>query len=301
MSLRKRLSHVAEYIGARTVMGLCALFPLGLLRRIGATLGWVTYRMIGIRRRVTVENILASFPDLDREEAERIGLESYRNFGRSMMETSRFPRMSESELWEMVTVEGDEHPRRALQEGRGAIIFTGHFGNWELLGATIAHGGFPVHATDTRHSNDMTHKMIIDLRKSQGVQVLEPDEPFSGMLRTLSENQFIAYLADQDGGRDGIFVDFLGRPASTRRGLALLALRSGSPIAPVFIVREGESQHRVTYHELVWPDPRLKGREAAADLTQRCTRLLEDVIRRHPESYFWMHRRWKSKPPEPVA
>jgi KDO2-lipid IV(A) lauroyltransferase len=301
MSLRKRLRHLAEYMGARIVLGFCALFPLGLLRRVGAALGWITYRMIGIRRRVTVENIAASFPEFDREKVERIALESYKNFGRSMMETSRFPRMSENELWKMVTVEGDEHPRQALREGRGAIIFTGHFGNWELLGATIAHGGFPVYGTDTRHSNDMTHQMIIDLRRSQGVQVLEPDEPFSGMVRMLSENQFIAYLADQDGGRDGIFVDFLGRPASTRRGLALLALRSGSPIAPVFIIREGESRHRVIYHELVRPDPRLKGGEAAADLTQRCTRLLEDVIHRHPESYFWMHRRWKSKPPEPVA
>jgi KDO2-lipid IV(A) lauroyltransferase len=143
--------------------------------------------------------------------------------------------------------------------------------------------------------------MIIDLRRSQGVKVLDPEEPFSEMVRLLSENQFIAYLADQDGGRNGIFVDFLGRPASTRRGLALLALRSGSPIAPVFIVREDERHHRVIYHELVRPDRRLKGREAAVDLTQRCTRLLEDVIRRHPQQYFWMHRRWKSRPPESAA
>jgi KDO2-lipid IV(A) lauroyltransferase len=201
----------------------------------------------------------------------------------------------------MVNVEGDEHPRRALAEGKGAIIFTGHFGNWELLGAAIARGGFPVHGTDTRHSNDMTHQIIVDLRRSQGVKVLNPEEPFREMVRMLSENQFIAYLADQDGGRDGIFVDFLGRPASTRRGLALLALRSGSPIAPVFIVREEERRHRVVYHELVRPDPRLTGREAALDLTQRCTRLLEDVIHRHPQQYFWMHRRWKSKPPESAA
>jgi KDO2-lipid IV(A) lauroyltransferase len=301
MGIDKRLSHGAEYLAARAVLGLCAFSPLGPLRRLGAVLGWMAYRMVGVRRRVTLENIAAAFPSLDFEDVERIALESYKNFGRSMMEVSKFPRMSESRLWEMVTVEGDEHPRQALAEGKGAIIFTGHFGNWELLGAAIARGGFPVHGTDTRHSNDMTHRIIIDLRKSQGVKVLEPYEPFSGMLRMLSENQFIAYLADQDGGRDGVFVDFLGRPASTRRGLALLAIRSGAPVAPVFIVRKGDNRHRVIYRELVRPDPRLKGKEAVADLTQRCTRLLEEMIRDHPQSYFWMHRRWKSKRPEPTA
>jgi len=290
-----------EYVGARVVLGLCSVLPLGVLRRIGAGLGWLTYRLIGIRRRVSIENISSSLPDLDARAVKEIALESYKNFGRSMMEASFFNRLSEEKLWEMVTVIGDEHPREALELGKGAIILTGHFGNWELLGAAIAHGGFPVHGTDTKHTNTMTHQMIIDLRKAQGVKVLDPEQSMSSMVRLLADNQFVAYFTDQDAGRSGVFVNFLGRPSSTRRGPAILAMRSGAPIAPVFIVREGTDHHRVIYHELVWPDPQLKGREAVIDLTQRYTRLLEDVIRQHPESYFWMHRRWKTKPTHGAA
>jgi KDO2-lipid IV(A) lauroyltransferase len=301
MRLTKRVRIRIEYIAAKALLWGASFIPLPMLRRVGAGLGWVAYRVIGIRRRIAVHNIVSSLAGLDRRAAEEIALESYKNFGRSMMEVITFGRITAERLWEMVTVEGQENPDEALAHGKGAIIYTGHFGNWELLGAAIARGGYPVHATDTGHTNRRTHRMIIDLRNAQGVNVLAPDQPFSSILQLLSDNQFVAYVADQDAGRSGIFVDFLGRPASTRRGPALLAIRKGCPIAPVFIVRERNDHHRVIYGKLIWPNPQLKGRAAVVDLTERCTRVLEDMIRRYPQMYFWVHRRWKTKPAEPPA
>lgn len=295
----KKLRLRLEYLGARIVLAACSLFPLAPLREAGAALGWFAYRVIRIRRRVTLQNIMDSLPELSRSEASHIGLESYKNFGRSMMEFSAFQRMSGQRFWEMTTVEGHEHPKAALAHGRGGIIITGHLGNWELLGAGIAREGFPVHGSDTRHTNELTHRIIKDLRGRQGVKVLDPEQSVASMLRLLANNQFVAYLPDQDAGRSGVFVEFFGRPASTRRSPAILSLRAGCPIIPVFIARERPDRHHIIYRELIWPDPTRRGRDSVVDITQRYTRMLEEMVRRYPETYFWMHRRWKTKQPGP--
>jgi KDO2-lipid IV(A) lauroyltransferase len=287
-----------EYVAAKTLLVVCSFVPLRVLRPFGAALGWIAYRVIRIRRRVSAKNIMTSLPGVDQTTVDRIALESYKNFGRSVMESIAYRRMSPESMKNMFTVEGREYPEEALARGNGALVCTGHFGNWELLASAIALSGFPIHGTDTRHTNRRTHQMIVDLRTAHGAKTLAPDEPVKRLLHLLSENQFLGYLPDQDGGRAGVFVDFLGRLASTRRGPAILAVRKGAPIAPVFAVRERTNRHRVIFCELIWPDPRLKGRAAVEDLTQRFTRLLEDRVREHPELYFWMHRRWKTRPVE---
>lgn len=294
-SVKKRIQHRVEYFGARLVLFMCSLAPLGVLRRIGAGLGWVSYRMIGIRRAVAVQNIATSL-GVDRREAERIALESYKNFGRSLMETSALGRLSGEALLTMTTIEGSQNLDDALSHGKGALVVTGHLGNWEVIASAIPLGGYPLYAPDTRHSNPLTRQIIIDLRSSHGATVLDPEEPLTNILRLVSKNNVVAYLFDQDAGRDGVFVNFFGRPASTRRAPALIAMRAGCPIVPVFIVREGTDHHRFVYREPIWPDATTRGRDGAAEIMGQCTRLLEEMIRCHPTDYFWVHRRWKTQP-----
>jgi KDO2-lipid IV(A) lauroyltransferase len=285
-----------EYVIARAVVESCSFLPLPVLRRVGTGIGWFAFRVVRIRRRVVVDNVLRSLPDKDRRAAIRIALESYKNFGRSVMEMSAFKRISAARLLDKVTIDGQDNLDEALGHGKGAILFTGHFGNWELLGAIVARRGYPLHVTDTDHSNKLAHQIIIDLRTAQGMKVISRRQPASHLLRLLSENQFVAYLADQDAGRSGVFVDFFGRPASTVRAPALFAIRRGCPIVPCFLIRERTDYHRAVFGLPIWPDPGLKGDAAVVDLTQRYTRLLEEAVRRHPEMYFWQHRRWKTKP-----
>jgi Kdo2-lipid IVA lauroyltransferase/acyltransferase len=296
-NMKKRFQHRLEYVGARCVLFLCSLAPLGALRSFGAGLGWVAYRIIGIRRGVALQNIMSSL-DVDREAAGRIALESYKNFGRSMMETSALGRLTGERLLKMVTIEGSHHLDEALSHGKGALVVTGHLGNWEIIASAIPLSGYPLYAPDTRHSNPMTRQIIIDLRSAHGATVLDPEEPLANILRLLSENNVVAYLFDQDAGRDGVFVEFFGRPASTRRAPALIAMRRGCPIIPVFIVREGTGHHRFVYRDPIWPDATLKGRMGVAHIMGQCTKLLEEMIRRHPTDYFWVHRRWKTQPTE---
>jgi KDO2-lipid IV(A) lauroyltransferase len=150
---------------------------------------------------------------------------------------------------------------------------------------------------DTRHSNRRTHRLIVDMRRSHGITVLPPEQPLRDFLKVLDGRNVVGFPADQDGGRDGVFVDFFGRPASTRRALALIALRRGCPVVPGFVVRETRDHHRLVLGKAMWADRSLGSEAAVVDLTQRLTKELEGMIRRYPQLYFWVHRRWKTRPP----
>lgn len=280
---------------------LCSIVPLRVLRRVGKGLGWVAWRVFRVRKRVVIDNISRSFPGAPFAGVDAIALESCEQYGMALMEFARFRRLSRRELMGMADVEGIEHLDAALSHGKGAVLFSGHFGNWELLGALLARRGYPLHVTDTNHSNELTHRIISGLRFGQGMKVIAPSEPSSRITGLLSENKFVSYLADQDARRDGIFVDFLGRPASTVRGPAIFSIRKRCPIVALFLLRRGLDRHLAVIEEPIWPDPRLKGREAVRDLTQRYTRILEKHIRERPGQYFWMHRRWKTRPSGELA
>jgi KDO2-lipid IV(A) lauroyltransferase len=302
LSTRKRIQYRVEWAGLHALFWLGSAVPLAALRRIGRGLGWFAWRALGARRSVVVENISRSFPEAPAERVNEIGLESYEQYGVALMEFAGFRALSRRKIECMVAAEGFEHIDAALARGRGAVLFSGHFGNWELLGALVAGRGYPLHVTDTNHSNELTHRVITGMRVRQGMSVIAPDEPSSRITALLAENKIVSYLADQDARRDGIFVDFLGRPASTVRGPAIFAIRKGCPIVPIFMIREGTDRHRAVAEPPIWPDPSLKGREAVRDLTQRYTMVLETYVRAHPGQYFWMHRRWKTKPAAaPVA
>jgi KDO2-lipid IV(A) lauroyltransferase len=296
LPLGKKVQYRFEWAALQLLVGFGSAVPLRALRRIGRGLGRFAWRALRARRGVVVDNISRSFPGASAERVDEIGLESYEQYGMSLMEFAAFRTLSRRKIGGIVRAEGMEHIDAALEKGKGAVLFSGHFGNWELLGAFVARSGYPLHVTDTNHSNELTHRIITGLRVRQGMEVIAPDEPLSRMAELLSGNKIVSYLADQDARRDGIFVDFLGRPASTVRGPAIFAIRKGCPIVALFLIREGTDRHRAVVEPPIWPDPRLKGSEAIRDLTQRYTDVLERYVRAHPGQYFWMHRRWKTKP-----
>lgn len=299
LPLPKRFQYRAEWVLTVLLIGVCSTVPLGVLRRVGAMLGWLAWRVFRVRRRVVLDNIRRSFPAAHEAAVDAIAVESYRQYGMSLMEFAAFRRLSRERLLAMVEIEGMENFDVALAHGAGAVLFAGHFGNWELLGAVIARCGYPIHVTDTNHTNKLVHRVISDLRIRQGMKIISPSEPLSRITQILSENGFVAYLADQDARHHGIFVDFLGRPASTVRGPAVCSIRRGCPIVAGFLIRRGYDRHRAVFEAPIWPDENLGGREAIQELTQRFTRLLEKHVRDYPGQYFWMHRRWKTPPKNP--
>jgi KDO2-lipid IV(A) lauroyltransferase len=214
-----------------------------------------------------------------------------------MMEFISFDRMDYERVREMTEIAGTQWLDQALEVGKGGLIFTGHQGNWEMLGATLNAYGYPLTALVARQSNPLVDRVTNNLRLSQDRGTIYRETGLKEMFRTLEANEFIALAADQDAGKDGVFIDFLGRPASAARGTALFAIKRGVPIVPGFMHRSGRDRHVLEVMPIIWPDPSLDGEDAVVDLTQRAADCLADQIRRYPTQYFWAHRRWKTPPP----
>jgi KDO2-lipid IV(A) lauroyltransferase len=294
--MNRNLRFNIEYGAVRFLLGIVRAVPLRLLRPFGAGLGWAAFSLFRVRRSVSIGNVRAALA-CDERIARSIAARAYMNLGRSLMEFAAFPKLTNDRIRELVSVEGDQYFEEALASGRGAVLFTGHFGNWELLAARFAGIGYPFHVLVGRQSNHKVDDVINSLRRSRHIQVIYQQAGLRHVLRVLARNEFIAILADQDARRAGIFVEFLGRPASTFREPARLAIRNGCPIICGFIVRREGGRHVAKIQPPLWPKPELDKEAALHDLTQRYTALLEAFVRKHPDHYFWAHKRWKTQPP----
>jgi KDO2-lipid IV(A) lauroyltransferase len=297
MARNKKFQHQIEWATVRVARALLSVLPLRVATGIGAMAGWKAYRIFGVRRRVSIDNIMNSLPAVTSErEADRIACASYMNFGRSMIEFGRFNSLTPDEVKEIVQFGGLQNVEAALEKGNGAILFSGHLGNFELLGAAISAHGYPLKMLVGQQSNSSVDDEIVKLRSRHCDGIIRREEAPKAIFRALAKNSCVAMVADQDARDSGVFVDFLGRPASTARGPAVFAIRRQAPVVPAFIRRIGGGRHHAEFLPPMYPDPGLKGDDAVVELVQRYTDALADAVRRHPEEYFWAHRRWKTSP-----
>ncbi|HEX5131589.1 MAG TPA: lysophospholipid acyltransferase family protein [Candidatus Krumholzibacteria bacterium] len=292
MTTGKKIQHQIEYAAVRGALGLAGALPVTAGQRVGAVLGSVAFDVFRIRRRLSVENIAGAL-GVSRAEATRIGRRAYRNFGRSLLEFAAFGKLLPADLKALISITGLEHLERVRAEGRGAVFVTGHHGNWELMGLSMSLFGFATDFIVGEQANARVDDVINALRARQGVGLIHRGLALRKVLQALAANRLVALLADQDARRQGIMVEFLGRPASTVRGPALFAIRRGCPIVTGFIHREG-TRHRVAINPPIYP-PDLPEEEAVRFLTQAHADALATHIHAYPDEYFWPHRRWKTK------
>ena len=291
---RKRLRHRLEYMALRITVWTLGLFPLRAALWAGAALGWTAWRVIKIRRRISMINLRQAFPERDEEELERTGLESYKNAGRFMVEFARQDRLDDEHIARHVKV--DEDSREVLEEAlsleTGLIGLSFHYGNWELLGVAQRRLGFDVSFLVGQQRNRLVDDFINRLRSSHGLEIITRDAAMRRIVRIARSGGIVCWLSDQDAGRDGLVVDFFGYPASTPRGAAAFSVKLDMPILVGFMVREEGPDHRLVFGGLLRPREDLPREEAELELTQRYTSVLEEMVRRHPELYWWPHRRW---------
>lgn len=292
-SLRDRL----EYGAVRALQELVCALPPAAARELGAALGEIAFTILRIRRDVVMGHLERIFGcEMSTEELVAIARRSYRNFGRMVFEYARFPRLSPELIEKTVTLKGRGHLDRALEAGQGAILVAGHFGNWELF-ATLALLGYPVTFLVGEQHNLLIDALMNRLRARFGVEIVPLTGSLKGVFRALRRNRVVAMLSDQDAGRTGVFVDFFGTPASTPYGPGRFAAAAGAPLLPGMMVRQGGGRHEIVVCPPIDPAPEGTSREEAARIyTQGYTRVLEDFVRRYPDQYFWMHRRWKTRP-----
>jgi len=289
-----------EYAALRLVMAVLAAVPLRLAVRLGALLGSIVYLVDVPHRRIGMRNLAIAFPEKALAERRRILRGSFQNLGRMAVELAHLPALPREELEQMVRFEDEAWWREAIgwQRPSGVLVLSGHFGNWELL--VFAHGmrGHPVHLVHRAIANRRVDRWLHELRTRAGTHTIRKSAAAGAVLRALHERGLLVLPIDQNSTRGlGVFVDFFGVPASTNAGMARIALRADAPVVPVFIVREGGSaRHRVH----VLPIMRVERTgDPVSDVrhnTQRFTAVFEEMVRRHPDHWLWMHKRWKTRP-----
>lgn len=267
-----------------------------LAGRLAAALGRLAYRPLGIRAAVVEDQLRRAFPERDAAWVRRTASASYAHLGREAMSMLRLSRLTADDVRAVTQLdEGFEELRAAVEAGAGAIMVTGHFGNWEIGGAALAARGIPLDVVARRQANPLTDRLINAARERLGMRVIATGDATRGSLRSLRAGRVLALVADQDARQAGIFIPFLGRPASTFRGPALLALRSGAPVFIGTAVRTPDGTYRVRIRRIEWPeadDPESRLRA----LTAAHVAALEAAVRERPDQYLWHHRRWKTRP-----
>ncbi len=290
------MKHWIEYAAVVSVRGIVRVLPDPLVRAWGATLGIAAYALDRPHRRVALANLAECFPNRPESERRAIARQTFRHFGQLLLELLRFSALDDQKRARLVEIEGAERVRHAYAQGKGVLFFTGHFGYWELH--AIHHGWAfePIGVLARALDNPRLNSLLEQIRGGTGNHCIYRQGAVRRVLKTLNDRHGVAMLIDQHmHSPDAIWVNFFERPAATTSTLAALALRTGSPVIPVFALPLPGGRYKFVYEAPVEPPP-AEGPEAIQEFTQRCTDVLEMHVRRHPELWLWMHRRWRDVP-----
>lgn len=275
------------------MIAVVRVLPMRAVLAAGTLLGLAFHALDGAHRRLALRNLEAAFPV--RRSAERRGIARgmFSHFGRLLMVLLKFSTMAPAAMLRSVEFEGEERVRAAHANGQGVLLFTGHFGFWEINALVHALVLSPMAVLARPLDNPLLHDLLESVRRSTGNAVIYRRGAIRRVLRALDANQAVAVLIDQHiQSADAVYVDFFNRPAATTSALAALALRTGAPVVPVFALPLPGGRFRMVYEHAVEPPPS-EDPEAIREFTQRCTDVLEMYVRRYPELWLWMHRRWR--------
>ena len=291
-AVRQRL----ELAAVRAVGLLARVLPHGVLRLCGAALGSAFYVLDRSHRRVALANLAQCFPARSAAERTVIARRMFQHFGVLLLELLQFSSLTPEAMRARVDVDGEERVRAAYAKGKGVLFFTGHFGFWELHAMVHALLFQPIGVLARPLDNPGLHTLLEGMRQRTGNSVIYREGAVRRVLKTLAHGQGVAMLIDQHmHSPDAIWVQFFQRPAATTSTLAALALRTGAPVVPVFTVPLPGGRFRMIYEHAVEP-PLPDTPDAVREFTQRCTDVLEMYVRRQPEMWLWMHRRWRDAP-----
>ena len=298
---RSRGADCAIYLLVRVVVcvvqAMSWRYALGLARG----LAWLAYRIDRRHRVLAAENISHAFPDLDAAAVDRLVRASYLHLATMLIEMMRLPRVIRPEnIYQSINHAGAddlEVVRAWVATGRPRLVLTGHFGNWEVLSYATGMVGFHGGIIARRLDNPYLDRFLARFRRKTGLELLDKNADYPRILEMLGQGVGLGMVGDQDAGPRGMFVDFFGRPASTFKSIALLSLEYNAPLFVFGAARIGQPmQYRIYLEDLILPEDYSRHPDPARAITERYTRALERLVRRHPEQYFWLHRRWKTQP-----
>ncbi len=296
---RSRTADYLVYIVVRLCVSVVQALPFGVSYDLADALAWIAYHVDRRHRQVAEENLRHAFPDrLSARQIDRLVRRTYRHFCGVLLEIIHLTRHVNPYNWKhFLIMPGKAKLVEWLLSGRPLLIVTGHFGNWEMAGHGLGLVGFTGHAVARPLDNPYLDDYLRRFRESTGQKLLAKHGDFAKMQSILDSAGVIATLADQDAGARGVFVDFFGRPASTHKAIALLALQHQVPLVVVGARKIKEPMiYELLIEDYILPEDYRDRPDAVVAVTQRFTSALERIVRKAPEQYFWLHRRWKHQP-----
>jgi len=286
-----------EYVLLRLLYGIFQLFPVSIVKALAHGITFIVRVILKYRYTVILENIMQAFPGLSESEQKRLMRASYRHFIYLWIELLITWRLDDSYFTENFESDDMAQITGIVGEGKPVILVGGHLGNFEWLGYFLSRHIPGLYAFMKRIHNPYINEFMISNRRRMGLSLITVDRSaFKKGLAMLKSGKSLALLADQDVGERGIFVTFLNRPAATATGTAIYHRQTGIPVFHCAAIRKSFGKFSIYVERIPDQSP---GNDKAMDifsLTQKHTALLEQLVKRHPEQYFWSHRRWKSRP-----
>jgi Kdo2-lipid IVA lauroyltransferase/acyltransferase len=275
-----------------------AWLPAPLALGVGRRLGDAVALALPGRRRVALANLAVAFPELPAAERRRLARRSWQHLGMTVVELARLLSRPLEATMDEIAVDGLEHMHALMAAHGRALMLTAHLGNWEYLPAVARLAGYPLAVVVRPLDSPGLDALADAMRRKTGAELIDKRGALRPVLEALRRGGLVGILLDQNAARrEGVFVPFFGRAASTSRSVALLAVRTRTPVLPIFIRREGPGRHRVVI-EPPLPMPAVNEPErAVVELTARCTQVIEAAVRRTPEQWLWSHDRWRTRPP----
>lgn len=298
MGKKSKAQINVEYAAARVLLGIVGLLPRSVATALGSCAGKLAYRLLGKLRRTGERNLELALPELSKAERDKILMGSLSSLGRSLGIFPQLKKITRKNLHEFVDIVGSGNFDAVSSNGRGTLFITGHLGNWELLPVAFALNYSPANMLVRRLDNPKIEELVDEVRTLHGNRTLDKRAAARDMMRLLNDGKIIGVLIDSNADlREGVFVDFFGIPACTTAGAASLALRTNANVLPFFMVWDkasGKYQMKIEPPiDFISNGDKEKDR---IELTVLMTNAIEKFVRKYPEQWLWIHRRWKTRP-----
>jgi KDO2-lipid IV(A) lauroyltransferase len=291
--------ELSEFLIFQIAKEPLSVLPRRLCLSLGKSLGLAFYYLDKKHRLIALSNLKIAFrKELPLSELKRIARSSFMHFGKTLIDIIKLPHLGEEKRNALINVEGEEHLLKALREKKGALLFSAHYGSWEIAPFFLSKKG-KLSVIARPLDNKLLEKELLKLRTKQGSNVIYKHQATKKILQSLREKEMVAFLIDQNVlRRQAVFVDFFGRKAATTPSLAAFFLRTKSPLIPVFCYPTSREAYQLKIFSPLSLSLGGNYNQQVLKITQICTKIIEIQVRKNPDYWFWFHNRWKTRPEE---
>lgn len=288
-----------QYLGLRVVSMFLHSFPIDSNLEFAQHLGDLVYLIDRKHRERALANLRRSFPEFSDAQREELARSSMQELFMLIVEVLFTTRLIRIDSWRRYIELENFKPvvELLLKRNQGLIMLTGHYGNFEILGYVLATLGFPTASVARPLDNRYVSQWLFGVREKHGQKVIAKKGATEEVIEVLEKHGAVGFVADQNAGSKGLFVDFFGRKASTYKSIGLLAMEYQVPVVVGYARRLGKRfRFQIGMQDIIWPADWKQQDDPLRYITQRYTKALEEVVRKDPGQYWWIHRRWKSRP-----